>query len=130
MHITETWHGKPCGIKVLGTKRTRAPIPLPFAYQFLKLFKLIPSRKSFGSSFHNFAATYLSECKPYLVVLTLGMLTVVVSKRVRTFLYSLSLLATFFASVCNTSICFCACMIILIYVILIFFTLVYLFLFY
>jgi hypothetical protein len=24
MHITETWHGKPCGIKVLGTKRTRA----------------------------------------------------------------------------------------------------------
>jgi hypothetical protein len=22
MHITETWHGKPCGIKFLGTKRT------------------------------------------------------------------------------------------------------------
>jgi hypothetical protein len=44
--------------------------------KFLKLFKLIPS---FGSSFHNFAAPYLSECKPYLVVLTLGMLSLVVT---------------------------------------------------
>jgi hypothetical protein len=38
MHITETWHGKPCGIKVLGAKRTRAPIPIPFA---LEVFKII-----------------------------------------------------------------------------------------
>jgi hypothetical protein len=37
MHITETWHGKPCGTKVLGTKRTRAPIPIPFAYQVFKI---------------------------------------------------------------------------------------------
>jgi hypothetical protein len=52
------------------------PSPSHLLIKFLKLFKLIPSRKSFGSSFHHFAAPYLSECKPYLVVLTLGMLTV------------------------------------------------------
>jgi hypothetical protein len=34
---SSTWHGKPCGIKVLGTKRTRAPIPIPFAYQVFKI---------------------------------------------------------------------------------------------
>jgi hypothetical protein len=52
------------------------PSPSHLFIKFKKLFKLIPSRESFGSSFHNFAAPYLSECKPYLVVLTLGMLTV------------------------------------------------------